>query len=54
VAVIASGSIITTEQLGRAMIRVARHGAPKRVLENQDLIAAGASGEDKLLEGLVS
>jgi uncharacterized protein YbjT (DUF2867 family) len=54
VRVIASGSIITTEQLGRAMIRVARHGAPKRVLENHDLIAVSTSGEDKLLEGLVS
>jgi uncharacterized protein YbjT (DUF2867 family) len=41
VRVIASGSIITTEQLGRAMIRVARHGAPTRVLENRDLIALG-------------
>lgn len=41
VRVIASGSIITTEQLGRAMIRVARHGAPTRVLENRDLIAVG-------------
>ncbi len=41
VRVIASGSMITTEQLGRAMIRVARHGAPTRVLENRDLIAVG-------------
>jgi uncharacterized protein YbjT (DUF2867 family) len=41
VRVIAWGSIITTEQLGRAMIRVARHGAPTRVLENRDLIALG-------------
>jgi uncharacterized protein YbjT (DUF2867 family) len=44
VRVIASGSIITTEQLGRAMIRVARHGAPTRVLENRDLIALGTLG----------
>jgi uncharacterized protein YbjT (DUF2867 family) len=44
VQVIASGSIITTEQLGRAMIRVARHGAPTRVLENRDLIALATLG----------
>jgi uncharacterized protein YbjT (DUF2867 family) len=29
--------VTTTRQLGRAMIRVARHGAPKRVLENVDI-----------------
>lgn len=29
--------VTTTEQLGRAMIRVAREGAPKRVLENIDI-----------------
>ena len=40
---IAPGSVITTEELGRAMIRVARDGAPKRVLENRDLIALGNS-----------
>jgi uncharacterized protein YbjT (DUF2867 family) len=40
---IAPGSVITTEELGRAMIRVARHGAPKRVLENSDLRALGAA-----------
>ena len=36
---IAPGAMITTEELGRAMIRVAREGAPKRVLENRDLRA---------------
>lgn len=36
---IAPGMMITTEQLGRAMIRVARDGAPKHVLENRDLLA---------------
>ena len=41
--VIAPGALITTEELGRAMIRVARDGAPKRVLENRDLLALGAS-----------
>ena len=35
----APGTMITTEELGRAMIRVAREGAPKRVLENRDLRA---------------
>ena len=39
---IAPGAVITTEELGRAMIRAARHGAPKRVLENSDLRALGA------------
>lgn len=36
---VAPGWVITTEELGRAMIRAARHGAPKRILENRDLIA---------------
>jgi uncharacterized protein YbjT (DUF2867 family) len=35
----APGAVITTEELGRAMIRAAREGAPKRVLENRDLRA---------------
>jgi uncharacterized protein YbjT (DUF2867 family) len=39
---IAPGTVINTEELGRAMIRVARQGAPKRVLENRDLRALGA------------
>lgn len=42
VRVIAPGLMITTEELGRAMIRVARQGAPKRLLENRDLLALGA------------
>jgi uncharacterized protein YbjT (DUF2867 family) len=29
--------VTTTEVVGRAMINVARHGAPQRVLENQDI-----------------
>jgi uncharacterized protein YbjT (DUF2867 family) len=29
--------VTTTEQVGRAMIHVARHGHPKRVLENRDI-----------------
>lgn len=44
VRVVTPGAIITTEELGRAMIRVARERAPKRVLENRDLIALGALG----------
>jgi len=39
---LAPATMITTEELGRAMIRAARHGAPKRVLENSDLRALGA------------
>ena len=31
--------ITTTEKLGRAMIAIARHGAPKRILENRDINA---------------
>jgi hypothetical protein len=29
--------VTTTERLGRAMLQVARHGAPKRVLEMPDI-----------------
>jgi uncharacterized protein YbjT (DUF2867 family) len=31
------GRILTTEQIGRAMLKVARNGAPKRVLEPGDI-----------------
>lgn len=31
------GAILTTEEIGRAMLRVARQGAPRRVLESQDI-----------------
>lgn len=40
---ISPGSVITTEELGRAMIRAAREGAPKRVLESRDILALGAA-----------
>ena len=43
IARIAPSSVITTEQLGRAMIRAAREGAPKRVLESRDLVSLGSS-----------
>lgn len=34
-------AVITSEELGRAMIRAAREGSPKRVLESADLVALG-------------
>jgi len=37
------GGGTTTEQLGRAMIAVARKGAPKRVLDSRDITAAAVS-----------
>jgi nucleoside-diphosphate-sugar epimerase len=40
---IAPRTVITTEELGQAMIQAARKGAPKRVLENRDLRALAAS-----------
>jgi uncharacterized protein YbjT (DUF2867 family) len=36
--------VITTEELGRAMILAVRKGGPKRVLESADLVALGRSG----------
>jgi len=42
---IAPGAVVTTEELGRAMIRAAREGAPKRVLENRDLRALGGKSD---------
>jgi uncharacterized protein YbjT (DUF2867 family) len=40
---LAPGAVISTEELGRAMLRAARQGAPKRVLETRDLRALGAT-----------
>jgi len=37
--------VTTTEQVGRAMFAVARHGASKPVLENRDIRALGSGGE---------
>jgi hypothetical protein len=37
---VAPASVISTEELGRAMIRAARQGAPQRVLESRDRICA--------------
>ncbi len=33
------GNVLTTEQMGKAMLIAARHGAPKRVLESKDINA---------------
>ena len=37
--------VTTTEELGRAMLEVARHGAPKRVLESPDIVALAGRGK---------
>jgi uncharacterized protein YbjT (DUF2867 family) len=39
----AKGIATDSESLGRAMIRIAQHGAEKRVLENRDLVAIAAA-----------
>jgi uncharacterized protein YbjT (DUF2867 family) len=36
-------AVISTEELGRAMVRAARSGAPKRILENRDLASLGSA-----------
>jgi len=36
-------SITTTEQLGRAMLQVAKHGCPKPILETKDINSVSAS-----------
>lgn len=43
VRLLSPAAVITTEELGRAMIRVAREGASKKVLESRDLRALGAN-----------
>jgi uncharacterized protein YbjT (DUF2867 family) len=35
-------SITNTEQIGRAMLRVARQGAPMRIIESKDIVTIGA------------
>ena len=40
---IVPGAVVSIEELGRAMIRIARQGTSKRVLENKDLQLLGAS-----------
>jgi uncharacterized protein YbjT (DUF2867 family) len=39
---LAPGYVTTTELVGRAMLAVAKHGAPKRVLETPDINAAAS------------
>jgi uncharacterized protein YbjT (DUF2867 family) len=39
---LARGSVITTEDVGRAMIEAAANGAPQRLLENRDIKALAA------------
>lgn len=38
---VAPSSLTTTEEVGRAMLRVAKQGADKRILENADIAALG-------------
>jgi len=40
---VAPGSIATSQEMGRAMLAVAKHGFEKRVLENRDITRAAAS-----------
>jgi uncharacterized protein YbjT (DUF2867 family) len=42
---VAPGWVTTTEQLGRAMISVAKRGAPTRVLEVKDILAAASAAQ---------
>jgi uncharacterized protein YbjT (DUF2867 family) len=44
VAALFPGQVTTTERLGRAMLNVARNGAPKRTLESPDINAAADAG----------
>lgn len=37
-------SMTTTENVGRAMLAIAKHGAPRRLLENRDINAAAGAG----------
>jgi len=41
--VVSPGSITDTRRVGRAMLRVARNGFPKQILENPDINTAAAS-----------
>jgi len=41
----APGLVTTTEQVGRAMIQVAKHGAPKQLLENRDIGILGSHAD---------
>ena len=39
--------VTTTEELGRAMLRVAKEGTAKRILENEDLVALGRAASPR-------
>jgi uncharacterized protein YbjT (DUF2867 family) len=41
---VAPNSVLTTEQLGRAMLVVAKRGAPAQVLETRDIVALAPTG----------
>ena len=43
---VAGNYVCTTEELGRAMIRVARNGYPKRILESREIVRAAHSAGD--------
>jgi hypothetical protein len=47
IGMMAPGMVLTSEELGRAMIRAAREGAPKRVLEVHDLRAVARVGGER-------
>jgi hypothetical protein len=42
---IAPRLVTTTEQVGRAMIKVAKQGASKKVIENQDINSLASDSE---------
>lgn len=44
-------SVISTEELGRAMLLAAGKGSRKRVLESADLVALGRRGDEAILAG---
>jgi hypothetical protein len=46
---IAPSFVLTTEQIGQAMLAVARHGAPTRVLEAGDVAAAARGAEPRIV-----
>lgn len=38
---LAPGQVSSTEQIGKLMLKIARQGAPKRILESPDIVALG-------------
>jgi hypothetical protein len=41
---VAPSAVTTTERVGLAMLNVAKHGAPKKVLESADINALSSTG----------